>query len=154
MYINRFIILSALFLILQDFGQSCELCSFGHWLPWRSCSKTCGGGERKRLRVVCCSNRLSYANCIRTKCRVPDGDIWQTSPCNQICQNGGIFENARCNCSDGWNGPCCNTGNKCILWHYVSSCSCCHFRLCTFRCKNLYPLSKILLRKLPPPNTS
>lgn len=115
MYIDRFIILSALFLILQDFGQSCELCSFGHSLPWRSCSKTCGGGERKRQRVVCCSNRLSYANCIRTRCRVPDGDILQTSPCNQICQNGGIFENARCNCSDGWNGPCCNTGNKCIL---------------------------------------
>lgn len=117
MYIARFIIGSALFLILQDFGQSCEMCSFGHWLPWSSCSKTCGGGQTSRQRVICCSIKFSYAHCIMTICRVSESDIWQTSSCNRICQNGGIFENARCNCSAGWNGPCCNTGNKCILYY-------------------------------------
>ncbi|XP_071150875.1 multiple epidermal growth factor-like domains protein 10 [Mytilus edulis] len=77
-------------------------------MQWDGCSQTCGGGTTSRQRIVCCPKRQSYAHCINTRCRIAQSEIWQSSPCNQNCYNGGVFDRTRCKCSPGWKGDCCN----------------------------------------------
>ncbi|VDI10299.1 N-acetylglucosamine-1-phosphodiester alpha-N-acetylglucosaminidase, partial [Mytilus galloprovincialis] len=100
----------ALFII--RYAQTCSHCSFGSWEPWGGCSQNCGGGIRKRERVICCPKKQSYAYCKKTYCRKADNEIWQSSACNQYCYNGGVFDGSNCKCPSGWKGDCCNEACK------------------------------------------
>lgn len=54
---------SVIALFIIRYGQTCSHCSFGSWEPWGGCSQNCGGGIRKRERVICCPKKQSYAYC-------------------------------------------------------------------------------------------
>lgn len=102
---------SLILLFLIQYGQPCTICTFGPWMQWGGCSKTCGGGGKNRQRIVCCPGRHSYDHCINIRCRIAQSEIWQSSACNQVCYNGGVFDRTSCKCSAGWQGDCCNEGD-------------------------------------------
>lgn len=86
-------------------------CSWGNWMDWSDCSRSCGGGKRYRLREVWIRTdkcALDFNNCAT-------GDTGsEYSDCNTFCYNGGIFT-SYCACVTGWYGSCCLSGTYKIL---------------------------------------
>ena len=80
------------------------------WSEWSDCSWLCGpNGTRERTRKKNCSGKVSQQG--------------ESTPCNNVCFNGGRFKNGECKCSSGTAGICCerfvNPGdddNRCSKW--------------------------------------
>lgn len=78
-------------------GEAGETCRVSEWGPWSSCSKTCGGGTKKRYRTVLsghsCPSLSEKASCNTRPCPVDCvlGKWSSWSPCTKACGGGTQF---------------------------------------------------------------
>ncbi|CAE8736410.1 unnamed protein product [Polarella glacialis] len=93
--------------VLPCEASQCETqdCQWGDWYAWGACSCSCGGGAKKRNRVVAVSPLNGGKTCLpETKSEVAPCN---TQPCNKGCvdaQWGAWHEWTRCSatCSSGF----------------------------------------------------
>lgn len=97
-----FVILYVIFLNEYCFVSSCE---WNSWNAWDSCSRTCGGGNRIRSRLLCCPL------CVDDQCVQNCGPTNENENelCNKWCANG-TYTSDGCYCPDGFYGYCCEIG--------------------------------------------
>lgn len=100
-------------------GTSHDFCKVREWGPWTNCSSNCGGGIKRRAKVVCCDPVYSFYSCL-VNCSINvnwyNNNAKQTELCG-TCQNAGYFhqKQLRCTCKNGYGGLCCNGENVNIL---------------------------------------
>ena len=58
-----------------------QICETTMWLRCTGCSETCGGGVRKRERLLCCPAPNTREQCY-AKCNFPNGDTSVQFPCS------------------------------------------------------------------------
>ena len=111
------------------------------WEPWTSCSTTCGGGTRERIRECpmggCEGEALEVEPCNKDKA-CPSWSLWSDpTPCSKSCGGGIRLQTRHClnasnqHCAKVFNSTtfireeACNT-QKCPIWSewsYYSECS-------------------------------
>lgn len=90
-------------------------CFWRRWSRWGSCSKTCGGGIRRRsrqpYRQASCGGKEcnQYPSTEERKCN--------TDPCPSKCecsecQNNGVCKDGVCQCHYMWGGKCCESPSQ------------------------------------------
>jgi hypothetical protein len=101
MHLAYFIILTILSLKLQ-ISEQCTNCAYLTWHEWQGCTtgSRCGGLIRKRVRAMCCPNKIGTIDQCLSFCNVTDP--WQefvnSDPRKCRCQSSSLEKccNGRC----------------------------------------------------------
>ncbi|XP_060571633.1 sushi, von Willebrand factor type A, EGF and pentraxin domain-containing protein 1-like [Ruditapes philippinarum] len=88
------------------------LCEWITWSSWSDCSRSCGGGTRKRDRNTCCKAELApHLRVCLADCGISYdhyiNSIYASESCNNYCYNGGTYRYGYCRCRIGYKGTCC-----------------------------------------------
>ena len=85
------------------------------WSPWSPCSKSCGGGEKRRVNHL---GQTVRGECNNQPCPQPQWSPW--SPCSKSCGKG---QQMRINDADQTERRECSTQSCPLTWSTWSSCS-------------------------------
>ena len=107
------LLLCLLFANINHIRGGCGVeCNWMAWKSWSSCSATCGGGTRSRLRPACCKHNQPFDECM-SSCGLSSRDSDASESCNRRCFHGGSYTGSgwysSCNCKDPYYGTCCET---------------------------------------------
>ncbi|KAI0229384.1 hypothetical protein LSAT2_020189 [Lamellibrachia satsuma] len=123
MYVWSVVGLLALVGVADVSGLCWKVCTWQQWEGWSTCSRTCGGGIRRRVRALCGWPWWKEDGRFR-RCRKSESDSHQSEYCNTLCFHG-VWSAwvGGCRCKDGYRGQCCQ--QQVMYWSGWSAWSAC-----------------------------
>ena len=87
-----------------------ENCTIRMWMPWQSCSGTCGSQIQIRQRQLCCPEAVlekTELNCLQAcQMDISTTKLNESRPC-VLCKNGSLSSFNSCHCDAKSKGLCC-----------------------------------------------
>ena len=85
-------------------------CTIRMWMPWQSCTGTCGSQIQIRQRQLCCPEAVlekTELNCLQAcQMDISTTKLNESRPC-VLCKNGSLSSFNSCHCDAKSKGLCC-----------------------------------------------
>ncbi|CAG2219794.1 WIF1 [Mytilus edulis] len=111
MQLYLLVILSSVFVIgnaVYTCTNGQKQCHLSSWLQWSNCTSSCGGGNSRRFKSLCCNTSYTSIGKCATYCNITTKDYVENKVCGQTCVNG-VFRQNKCQCPQRFTGKCCES---------------------------------------------